>query len=127
MTAQIDIAVHPSQRMLHLRLSGHFTLADVARYEVEFGKALRKLGGLPNAHLTLCDVSATAVSTRDVGEALQRVITRADYRSRFCAMVVQGALARMQARRIVDRPDVMIFDDVASARAWLLASARDAA
>ena len=59
--------------------------------------------------------------------ALRAVIGRPDYRSRRCAMVVRGALARIQARRAVDRGDVMLFDDPAAARAWLLSAGRIAA
>ncbi len=113
--------------MLHVRLEGFFSLADVAAYETAFQQALIDLGAGPNEHLTLCDASAAALSTAEVTAAFQRVIAKPENRSRRCALVVDGALARIQARRTADRDDVMLFDNVPAARKWLLNAAREAA
>ena len=113
--------------LLRATLSGFFTLDDVAHYEIERRRALDRLGCQPNRHVTLCDVSGCQLSTPDVVAALQRVIGDPRYRSLRCAMVVPGTLAKLQARRVVQRGDIAMFDDPLAAEAWLLSAVRQAA
>ena len=127
MQARIVISVHRVHRMLHVRLAGFFTIADVAQYETAFRRAVIDLGAGPNQHLTLCDATEAALSTVEVTAAFQRVIAKPENRARRCALVVEGALARIQARRTADREDVMVFDNVPAAQKWLLSTVRDAA
>ena len=102
-------------------LAGFFELDDVARYRDARNRAIARLGFPPNRHLTLIDGSTCKVSTQEVIAALQGVIGEPGYRSRRCAMVVPGVLAKMQARRAVQRGDVGMFDTLAAAEEWLLA------
>ena len=120
MAGTCSIKVDRVRGVVRTTLAGFFTLEDVERYEIERNRALDRLGRPPNAHLTLCDVSACLLSTPEVVAALQRVIGDPRYRSLRCAMVVPGTLARLQARRTVQRADVAMFDTVAAAERWLL-------
>jgi hypothetical protein len=118
--ASTHISIDPARGLIRMKLGGHFTIADVQRLEADRRAALRELGCRVNQHLTLCDVSACQLSAPDVVIELQKVIGNPLTRSRKCAMVVRGALARLQARRAVQRDDVAMFDTAVEAEAWLL-------
>ena len=114
--------------LLRTTLSGFFEIDDVVRYQLGRNDALRRLGCLPNRHVTLVDVSGCQLSTPDVVAALQKVIGEPGFRSWRCAMVVPGALARMQARRAVQgRGEVEMFDCRENAERWLLETEQVAA
>lgn len=121
MRATIRITIEPDQNLVRWNLAGKFEYADVLRLERERRSAIERLGLPPNEHLSLCDVSACLLSTEPVVLALQEVIGDPRYRSKRCAMVVPGAVPRDQARTVVARDDVAMFDSVAEAEAWLLA------
>lgn len=120
MRADWTITTEPDRRILRLTMSGMFTADDVRRMDHERQRAIGQLRCGFNRHLALCDVSATELSTTDVADALRQAIGQPMFRARRCAMVLSGTLARMQARRVVDRPDVAFFDTVAEAEAWLM-------
>ncbi|MBA3878256.1 MAG: hypothetical protein C0500_00890 [Sphingobium sp.] len=119
MGGTISIQIDPPRYLIRMTLGGFFSLDDVERLDAERRRALAALNCGLNQHLTLCDVAACQLSTPDVVAALQRVIGNPLFRSKRCAMVVRGALARMQARRAVQRADVAMFDTRAAAEAWL--------
>ena len=121
MAGTCSFEVDRARGVVRTVLSGFFELEDVARYARERNLAIRKLGCPPNRHLTLIDATSCQLSTPDVVAALQGVIGEPGYRSLRCAMVVPGALAKMQARRAVQRGDVGMFDTDDAAERWLLA------
>lgn len=120
MGGAIAIDIEPSRRLIRMTLGGFFTLDDVRRLDVERRRALSALNCGLNEHLTLCDVVACELSTPEVVAALQSVIGNPMFRSKRCAMVIRGALARLQARRAVQRADVAMFESHPEAEAWLL-------
>lgn len=120
MTAKITITTDPAHRLMRMTLGGFFQIADVQKLDHERRLAFRQLGCAMNEHLTLCDVSQCALSTPEVVAELQKVIGNPIYRSKRCAMVVPGMLARLQARRAVQRDDVAMFSTLAEAERWLL-------
>lgn len=120
MPAIIRITQDKAHKLVLLDLSGNFSLDDVNQLDIERRRAVDGLKCGANQHLTLCDVSQTTLSTPDVVAALQQTIGNPAYRSKRCAMVVDGTLARLQARRAVARGDVMMFDTRADALRWLL-------
>ena len=125
MAGTCSFEVDRARGVVRTVLSGFFDLEDVARYARERNVAIRKLGCLPNRHLTLIDATTCQLSTPDVVAALQGVIGEPGYRSLRCAMVVPGALAKMQARRAVQRSDVGMFDTLEEAERWLLSDSAD--
>ncbi len=120
MSSNCQIAIEPSQRLIRMRLSGFFTLDDVRNFDRERQSAIGRLQCGFNQHLTLCDVAECQLSTPEVADALQRAIGNSLFRSRKCAMVVRGALARLQAKRVVQRPDIRMFDSITEAEHWLM-------
>lgn len=119
--ASIEIAIDPPLLLIRMTLGGFFSVADVEKLDAERHAALLRLRCGLNQHLSLVDVRACELSTPEVAAALQKMLGNPIYRSRRCALILNGALARMQARRVVQRADVAMFDDVDAATAWLLA------
>ena len=121
MAGTCSFEIDRARGMVRTVLLGFFELEDVSRYRRDRNRAIVALGCPPNRHLTLIDATACQLSTQEVVAALQGVIGEPGYRSLRCAMVVPGALAKMQARRAVQRGDVGMFDTCAAAERWLLA------
>ena len=121
MAGTCSFEIDRARGVVHTVLAGFFELEDVARYRSDRNCAIAQLGCPPNRHLTLIDATACQLSTQEVVAALQGVIGEPGYRSLRCAMVVPGALAKMQARRAVQRGDVGMFETLAAAEHWLMA------
>ena len=120
MRAVFDVEVDVSRSLLRLRLQGFFSVADVRAFAAVRNAALQRLRCAPNRHLTLCDARGGMLSRREVAAGFQRLLADPRYASRRLAYVADGALAKMQANRVLDRPHLRFFDRPAEAEAWLL-------
>jgi hypothetical protein len=119
MKATHSIAVDPAG-FVRYELGGFFDEPSLAALRAERAAKLPLLRTAPNQHVTLCDVSRCAIQSQDAIAALRVILAEPEWRARRVAMVVDGALARMQVRRLVENmPHVQCFDDTASAEAWL--------
>ena len=113
-------AIDQQRRLVRITLAGNFTTDDVERMDLARKGAIGSLRGRFNDHLALIDVSACAPSPPDVAAALQAAIGNPVFRARRCAMVVSTGLIKMQARRVVDRPDMLFCATIDEAEARLL-------
>lgn len=120
MPAHWTFEIDHAGRLVRMTLAGNFTLPDVARMDVARKGAIGRLKGHFNDHLLLVDVTGCAASPPDVAAALQAAIGNRPFRARRCAMVVATGIVKMQARRVVDRPDMLFCNSAAEAEAWLL-------
>lgn len=127
MPAAWTFETDPARKLLRITLSGTFSLADVEQMDLERKGAIGTLKCGFNDHKVLIDVSRCDLSTPDVAEALQAAIGNPVFRAGQCAMVVASALIRMQARRVVNRPDMRFCASVAEAEAWLIGDVAAAA
>lgn len=117
-------SIDRARRLVRMSLSGTFTVADVERMDVARKSAIGSLQGQFNEHIALIDVTGCGPSTPEVAEAIQAAIGNRVFRARRCAMVVPSATIKMQARRVIDRPDMVFCASVAEAEAWLFAPTR---
>lgn len=122
MHARWSIAIDRPRRLVRVKLEGMFNLDDVRAMDQERHRAITRLGCPPNQHLFFCDATGTHLSTPEVAAALHHAISNPLFRAKRCTIVVSSMLARLQARRVVDRADVQLFDDLAKAEAWLLST-----
>lgn len=127
MPARWTIETEPAKGLLRMVLAGTYSVADVERLDLERKSAIGALKIAFNHYVVLIDVRGCDISSQDVAAALNTAIGNPVFRARRCAMVVASTLVRMQARRVVDRPDLQFFEDPAEAEAWLLADAAAAA
>lgn len=117
----------PAHKLLRITLSGTFSVANVEQMDLERKGAIGLLKCGFNDHVVLIDVSRCDLSTPDVAEALQTAIGNPVFRAGKCAMVVATTLIRMQARRVVNRPDMRFCASVEEAEAWLIGDSAIAA
>lgn len=127
MRGTFDIAIEPRRKLLRVALAGFLSLDDVAEYLVVKNAALARLGAGPNQHVTLCDVSASLIQSQEVALAFQATLSDPRYMSRRIAFVTGSSLARMQLRRLVNRPGSACFETIAEAEEWLYRNVDDAA
>jgi hypothetical protein len=81
-------------------------------------RAIDAMGCRIGDHLCIVDLTECPLQLQDVVAAFQREI-QARPQARRLAVFTGQALARMQARRILRRPDVAIFETESEARNWL--------
>ena len=119
MDARYDIRADPAQGMIHIRMGGFFSEADVQSFAASYRAELRHVAH--PSQLTLVDIRDMKIQAQDIVAAFGAVMASPDIRSRKLAFLCGSTLARLQAQRLTDRDGVAFFDDMAAAEAWLLA------
>lgn len=105
--------------MLHVEVGGFFVDDKIEALRLTLAATLRTLTCKPNQHVTLCDIRAMKIQAQDAVSAFSDLVNDPGLRSRRLAFVTATSLARVQARRLTDRPGVGFFADAATAKAWL--------
>ena len=119
MEPTFSIEVEPAGFM-RFTLAGMFDAETAQRLAAERAKAFTRLRCPPNAHVKLIDASRLNLQSQTIATMLQHMMSDPTTRSRRLAFVADGALLRMQIKRMVGaRPDVGFFSDVFSAERWL--------
>ena len=114
-----EVSIEPKAGLLRMTMGGFFSIEGVERLTGALADARKSLGCAPNAHITLCDIRAMTIQSQDVMGHFMRLLSDPKTTSRRLALVVGTPLARMQARRLTDRPGVAFFTDMDEARRWL--------
>jgi len=126
MTANFSVQTDPERGLLIFELEGFFTVDAVASLAAERDAALAKLGTEPNRHVTLCDVSRCKIQPQEIVEAFRSMLIDPRVAAARLAIVTGSSLARMQVRRLVDRPNLAFFPSRRQAEVWLFADTRAA-
>jgi len=121
MTANFSVHTQSDRGLLILELSGFFTVEEVAAFAAERDAALATLGMPPNRHVTLCDVSECKIQPQDIVETFRAMLIDPRVAAARLAIVTGSSLARMQVRRLVDRPNLAFFPSRGEAERWLFA------
>lgn len=120
-TGGYSISIDRARKLLIIDFTGFLVAAQLSDYEALKKSAIARLGTRPNDHVTLCDFSHSVPQSREVVAIFQASLADPLHRSRRLAVVISGALARLQATRILDRPGCSCFEDRAEAERWLMA------
>ncbi len=115
------IDTDPAREFLHLTLTGDWDQPTAERFGLEVTKAIRGMvaaGARPGHFLTLLDMSRKNILPQNVAAEFAKMI-RPDSPSKRIAMVVSGAVHRIQAKRIGNEDRRRCFDTEAEARGWL--------
>lgn len=120
------ITYSPDLHLLEIAIEGFFDASGVAAFARAVAQALAEHAtSTPPA--CLYDYSKAAIQSQSVVALLQQLARKVPANRRI-ALYTDGRLARMQARRIAaECPTMLVFDDRASAIAWLRAPATAAA
>ena len=103
---------------MSLNLGGFFTLADVEAYARDASRTVAECIRRHGQYRVLLDVSDCAIQAQDVIAAFIAHIQRQPVAERT-AIVVGSSVIRMQVRRVMDRPNVAVFEDMTAAMAWV--------
>jgi len=114
----IDFESHPP--LLRLTLTGFWDQETLAAFGRDLRRAVPEFRKSHPRHATLTDASGFRVQAGDVIAGFERIkqLGRAMKAGRS-AIVVSGALARMQATRAVVDDSTQVFENEAEALAWL--------
>ena len=120
MDGWFDIKLDRDDGMMRLTMGGFFEGDAIQRMGAAIVEAVATLGLPPNQHLTLCDITAMNIQTQDMVTMFAAMVANPATRSRRLAFVAAATLARYQAKRLTDRPDVAFFADTPTALDWLV-------
>jgi len=115
------ITTEPARKLVRVKLAAMLTSDEVAELYRQERLAVAGLGCRPGEHLCLVDLTDCPLQLQDVVGAFQRGLSSPG-RSRRLAVFTGRALARMQARRILQRQEAAIFETEAEARQWLFSA-----
>ena len=127
MEAAFTITVDPARDLVSMTLSGFFTAADLARFDLERRAAFGRLRCGPNRHLTLVDTSRISIQAQDMVARFGAVIAYPACRARRIAFVTASSLARSQLHRAIGGVDARVFTDARDAEHWLRSDEASAA
>ncbi len=117
-----SVTIEPAHRLLRIRVDGFWSMEVMTAYVAELRQqsdALRNAGGCERI---LVDMSDYPIQSRAVADGHAQIIARAKAMTNTrTALVMKSALSRLQAMRVADLAGDQLFEDEASARAWLLA------
>lgn len=119
-TGSFTISTDRARGMLIMEFGGFLLPTDLADYESKKAAAIVRLGRRPNDHVTLCDFSACGAQSQEVVGMFRASLENPVHMSRRLAVVVNGALVRLQASRILDRPGSACFECRLEAERWLV-------
>ena len=121
MTSYSRITLDREHRMLIFEAGGFLEIEAVQGVGAAKIAALRELGGSMTDHVSLVDVSACKIQSREVVEAVMAILHDRRYRARRQAFLVNdSSLAKMQVRRALEGVNsARLFEDRAAAMAWL--------
>jgi hypothetical protein len=120
-----SIQVDPARGLIVLTLGGFATIDETQAFAREMAAAVATLGGTPNQHLTLCDISDLKIQSQETIQSFGALLAGKRYQSRKLAFVLGDSLARMQVRRLITSRVAECFADRAAAERWLFAADAD--
>jgi hypothetical protein len=113
------IATEPQHRLVRITISGLLTVDCVAALYREEHEAIRAMGCPLGQQIVLVDITKCPLQFQEVVENFREGIG-SEKSARRIAFVTGPSAARMQARRIIEREDVQLFETRPEAERWLL-------
>ncbi len=115
-----DIRFDPAQRVLHLTLSGFWTMATVGRFAAEMLLRTTAIRMRHGTFATLSDARDFPIQSAEVSERFERIRARGlEMNIGPTAIVVASQLSKFQAERVLNADRIRVFLDIAAAEAWL--------
>lgn len=114
------ITVDKGRRRLRLKMTGQWNITTVERFERDLEKTLKQNGWGRGDYDCMVDLREQGVQSPEVAERGGRVTASERARApRYSAMIVDGALKRLQIGRVVTGYDRKFFTSEEEALAWL--------
>jgi hypothetical protein len=120
-----NITVEPEIDLVTIELEGFWSEEKFKTFIAEQHESLALLKCRPGNHLLLCDLTKFNVVAQDVAPRIAIDLNSQGPRdAEWIAIAVSSALLKLQMQRLLTRTNAQIFDDVRSAREWLVSSSR---
>lgn len=113
-----SIKTDAPRKLVRITISGMVTVEEVQQFRQQERAAVTAMGCRLGDHLALADLTGCGLQLQQVVAAFQQVI-EARGQARRLALVTGDSVVRMQARRVINRPDAALFETIAEAEAWL--------
>ncbi|MEH3046560.1 hypothetical protein [Sphingomonas adhaesiva] len=115
-----EIVFDPAQRVLHLKLTGFWTMETMARFAKELHTTSTMISERYGTFATLSDSRDFPIQSAEVSERFERIRARGlEAKSGPTAIVVASQLSKFQAERLLKTKHNRVFLDRAEAEAWL--------
>lgn len=119
MTGRFTIDIDRKLKVVRIVLSGQLAASDIAGLFEAERAAVALIQGQMGQHLLLIDARELGVQPQAVAQAMQSVLLTHEAARRI-ALVVGGALMKMQTKRVMSGTDFQTFDTIDAAEEWLL-------
>ena len=114
-----NVAHAPAVNMIQSTMSGFLFLADVERYTAKVEPLILAAAAQNRSYLMLLDVSCCCIQSQEVVASFQEHVRRMPPARRI-AVVTGDSSIRMQVKRIMEGPAMLMFDERSDALEWLL-------
>jgi hypothetical protein len=117
-----DVSIHPQHQLMKIKVEGFWSIDDMACYAAELRRASTALTEQAGAcRRIFVDMSDYPIQSADVAAGHATALQYAsDKLGASAALVLQGALAKMQATRVLKTDTHRVFADERSAMQWLM-------
>ncbi|MEG3178713.1 hypothetical protein U1872_20975 [Sphingomonas sp. RB3P16] len=116
----IEVSSDLARKRVIAHMSGMLTVADVTNFSEQQQAAVKRMGLKSGGYDLLIIAEGNLVQTKEVMEAFTSLVLRSPVKARKMATVRDGALARMQARRMSRlHGGAETFATLEEAEAWL--------
>jgi len=119
----IKVTAEPWRKLVRVRMMGLLTPEEVESFVFDFRATVESMQLGSNEFSMLVETEGKTIQQQDVMEQFQELITRPALRASRIAIVRDGVLGRMQARRLMEHRDgTAVFDNMLDADDWLRAA-----
>lgn len=114
-----EISLDTEHKLLRLKLNGMWEVETLKRFEGERRMRLQLAGWKSGEFDCLVDLREHGVQTKEVAAGGQEIHQAVDLRPRKLAIIVAGAIKKMQVSRTIEGTLEQVFDDEHEALRWL--------
>ncbi len=115
------VTIEPRHRMIHVTIVGFWSMDVLPAYVAELRRQTDALAAVGGCRRILVDMTDYPIQSQEVAEAHAQIIGYAKRKlGAPTAVIMPNALSKLQAKRMANLAGRELFDDAASARAWLL-------
>lgn len=115
-----EIRFDSARHVLHLTLSGFWTMATVMHFAAEMSLRTAAIRAQHGTFATLSDARDFPIQSAEVSDRFARIRERGLEKNMGpTAIVVASQLSKLQAERVLKADQIRVFLDLAQAEAWL--------
>ncbi|MET0239386.1 MAG: hypothetical protein ABW184_05760 [Sphingobium sp.] len=118
-SGSLSISVDPSSRIIHVDGEGFWTGEQVARHFDNLSRAVAEARTAYGRVRVFVDLRRSVPQSQDVAATIVSSTMEIYHQADCVALVVTGALQKIQMKRLTRAFNALIFDDAALALAWL--------